>query len=271
MRHSLIDAARYDALTTSDVITAAGRTKWEARGRLSRADSVTTPAVLVVESHAINAKVDDLGWSTVATVTLDTAGKEAVVGFTLAPGESYLRGRIARLPGDAPALVSLDTSAAFVDATDSDASLFSKELRGFADGFLRIVAHAEEVVLGELFTSKRAQAGLPTPYGITPIAGNVEPWLPSLVSVYTRGFAERSAGVPAAPELIARMDLPGFGDCVRAAVILQAEHLFRRHKLTQSDEPSAVVTLRDYPPLAPGLTRALDKYTNTAMSVWRGR
>ena len=114
----------------------------------------------------------------------------------------------------------------------ADAADFSKEFRTFTDGMARLVALGEAAILRELLV------------------------------VDERGDLVVDAATEA----------PGFNAAIRAAIVQQAEHEFRRHKLQLSSDASAMVTLRDFPTLAPGVMLNLRRFrTRAPVSVWLGR
>lgn len=264
--HLLLAMARRAAAESSGAAPLAGRTALSFELDVAR---ITGALTVVCEASATG---DDDSWDALATVSPTESGRTPTA-VVAQPFHRYARARIAAIDS---ATLEARLVAPFMDPV-ADASLFTKELRAFGDGFARIVAEAEEAVMSEILKATR-KCAVPVPFATplaTPIpigaAPNDNPYLPTLIPVYTAEEAERLAGTPGALELTVTMDLPGFGDTMRAAIVLQAEHLFHRHKLQLSDEAAALVSLRAFPEIAPGLTRVLSKYANTALSVWRGR
>jgi hypothetical protein len=71
--------------------------------------------------------------------------------------------------------------------------------------------------------------------------------------------------------LDAYIDHPRFLDAMKRAVASQADHLFQRHRLGESKDPSAQVTLREMPYMGDGVMEHLAEFRPAASTVWRGR
>lgn len=167
-------------------------------------------------------------WTTAGTSAAIAALGVSTIAVTIPAGARYVRAFVASVTA---ATLSLDLPAPFVSAT-ADVADFSKEFRTFTDGFARLVALGEAVILRELLV------------------------------IDERGDLVVDAATEA----------PGFNAAIKAAIVQQAEHEFRRHKLKLASDPSAMVTLRDFPPLAPGVMLGLRRFrTQAPVSIWRGR
>lgn len=249
-------------------------------GRTRATVKLTVARLTNILVAVIGGSADGVSWDTLLTLGANAVGVQsksstaAPPDFTVQPWHRYVRASLTTITD---AVAEVELSAPFVDTTNTDdAALFSQEMRGFQDGFARIVGAAEDDVIGQLMRS----AGVPR-----------QPTLPGVETLpiwsgaqfgYTDRYGQSiydtnpNAVEPLSEtpdELIAdaRFELPGYGDAVRGAIVVQAEHRFRRYKLEQQNDPTSIKTLRDMPELAPGLMRQLDKYRNTAVSIFRGR
>lgn len=192
---------------------------------------------------------------TLATVTLNATGRTTKVASDLGvqAWDGYLRARVSAITGTV--VFGVRAEAAFLSGTDpNDLGLLSKELRGFS-GVVELVQAAEAEVVNLLVGSTPAPAA---DWAVTP----------SLLPV---GAVAPGATAPGGMELVVDLAQSGVVDAIRAAVVLQAEHLFRRHKLSNSAEPSALVTLRAMEGLAPGVEALLRPWRPAASRTWRGR
>ncbi|HEX5437157.1 MAG TPA: hypothetical protein VFW98_08355 [Gemmatimonadaceae bacterium] len=269
--HLLFGMAERSAVATSPAIPLAGRTRLAVTLDLAR---VASPVTVAIEAGATT---DDDAWDALVAfgpLAAPASARKVTTGdvpdFSVQPWHRFLRARITAIDGATTFAVRLD--APFIDAT-ADALLFQKEARSFADGFARLVSQAEDDVLGALLVRVN-QLGTPAllrPVDAMGVNVPINPYTPLIVGQLAPEVAELAAGTPGDPAIDARMELEGFSDAMRAAIVAQTEHLFRRRQLQMSTDPGAFVSLRDYPPLAPGLMDGLARYRNTSTSVWRGR
>jgi hypothetical protein len=249
--------------TTLDVggaVPLAGRTRLTAELAVG---VVTGTLDVVLEASATGTEGTYRTLVTLSAVAPGVVSKASPADFQLLAHDRVVRARVATITD---ATFELRLLAPWVTVT-ADAALFSKELRGFADGFARLVGEAEDTVMAELMPRQRPAVPL-YPRTATPM---VRALLPEVVDTYTAEQAERIAGQPLPLLLDANITLPGFGDAIRIAIVRQAEHLFRRHKLTQRDDPAALVTLRTLSDKAPGLMSGLARFRSESLVVWRGR
>lgn len=264
--HTLLAMTNQVAPTIGNTVALAGRSRITATTRIAR---TAGPLSLAIEASADNDLWDALHTFAESATGIFSAASPA--DFVVPAYYKYLRANLVSVTG---ALVECEITAPFIDTT-ADAALFSQELRGFADGFARIVGNAEDDVLGQLVRSanvprsgRMSPAALPiwsgVMFGYTDRYGQ---------SVYDSdpNITEQLAETPAELVSDARFDLAGFGEIVRAAIVRQAEHRFRRYKLEQQNDPASAVTLRSLAEIAPGLMRQLDKYRYSQLSAWRGR
>lgn len=269
--HTLLPMARRTATQDVAALPIAGRTR--------ALFTVITARVTNTLQVALGASPDGVTWDTLTLLNITTPGvvsrsaTAAPADFTIQPYHRYICATpLTVTDATFEAVLSLP----FVDTTvTADAALFSKELRAFSDGFARLVDLAEDEVMSELLRSAKvarraglAPAELPLWSGST--FGTTDRYGRSLYDS-NPDYTERLSSVPDELVTDASFDLPGFGDAVRSAIVQQAEHLHRRHKLQLANDPGSIKTLRDLPDLAPGLLRVLDKFRNVSSSVYRGR
>lgn len=247
--------AKRTAIETGGALPLAGRTSGKFVLDVAR---ITGGAVTVIIETSPTGEDDGLWTQLVSFGAINAVGttqKASIADWTLAAREKFVRARISTLTASEVAF-SVRADLPFVDAS-ADSALFSKELRSFADGFARIVGEAEDAVLRELMPRTNPTDVVGSPF-------------PSVVAL-SSSASELLGGLPDELVIDADMRLVGFGDEVRRAIVQQAEHLFRRHKLANSAEASALVSLRQMPLLAPGLMSGLERFRNQKSITWRGR
>lgn len=258
--HILLGMAERTAVESSAAVALAGRTKLTATLSVAAVSGTLT---VVIEASATGVEGS---YATLATF----AAINAPGVFTKIPGTditvaAYHRYVRARITGITDATLELSLLAPWMDTT-ADAALFSKELRSFGDGFARIVGVAEDTVMDELLP--RAKSA-PVDYSLYPReAGRFKP---EPVDTISQEYAEILAGLPVTLVLDANMTLAGFAAAIRAAIVAQSEHAFQRHKLSQRDDATALVSLRQFPKLAPGLMDGLSRFRPSTSITWRGR
>ena len=238
MIHDLLPLARYAELPTGAELSVWGRTAWTFRAYLSRPATIDPAASIVIESSPRAG--DDADWREVATLALADTAEVVSATATLGVTEHYLRARPTGA-GLAGATYSVQAEAAFVLTTGADVDLFGKELRSWSDGFARTLAEAERAVF-RLCT-------------VRPVSSS----------------ALGALAAPPAPYVDYAFDSPGAVDALRSAIVAQCEHLFRRYRLTQTNDPTAAVTLRQYSDVASVVPALLSPFRSSSIDAWMGR
>lgn len=248
------------APVTGGVVPLGGRTTLTAELAVG---AVTGTLDVVLEASPDGTEVTYRTLATLSAVAPGVVSKSTPTDIVLLPHDRLVRARVTTITS---ATFEVKLIAPWVDPA-VDGTLFSKELRSFADGFARLVGEAEETVMAELMPRQRPAVALFPRTGM-PIGRT---FTPEVVDSYNAAQGEAIAGQPLPLLLDADLTLPGFRDTIRRAIARQAEHLFRRHKLGQRDDAAALVTLRTLSEKAPGLMAELARYRSETLTVWRGR
>jgi hypothetical protein len=272
LTHQLLAMAARSDVETGAAVPLAGRTRWTATLRVGVIE-VAGSLDVVLEASATDA---DDSYETLAAFPQATADgtaslasfatAPAVADFTVQPWHRTLRARATAQTGDVTWEVEAAAPFVYVSVkTDPDAAMLSKELREFIDGLARLVNRAEEDVLSAILRAERGA------YTSHPLSYSDNPWKPSIVEYLSLPEREALSDAIQAVALDIDLTIPGVGDAMRAAIVAQAEHLFRRHKLERSESATAAVTLRDFPLLSREALPKLRPYRPERASIWRGR
>ena len=255
LRYHLFPLATRTGAEDGPWFPVAERTKWSVVvdvAFLSPGGSVTV--TLEASPTAEEATARALGSAIVAAVTGTTTRDAAALAIKAYDG--YLRARVTAVTGSA--VLRVTAEAPFVDGSDpKDQALLSKEVRGLSEVAV-LVAAAEDDVVARLVT--RSAVG--------PVADR--PFTPAAVGRPVEE-AEADAGAARGSALALDLAQPGAATAVRVAVVRQAEHRFRRSKLEQNPDHSALVTLRSLSELSSEVSVLLDPFRPIQGRRYRGR
>jgi hypothetical protein len=245
---------------TSPAVAVAGRAAWT--WTLDVADLSAGGSLTVVLERTDRA---DGTWTTLSTVTATEMGTTETALPTLTAAQTRLhvlyRARVSALTGTAVASVRLGAPF-FTLAAEADAQLLTKELREYRDGGFRLTQQAEDDVLTMLLRQPAPVATL--------LDTETPTFLPPVITPDPLD-TEALADAATTPYLDLDLTIDGVGTAIRREIAEQAEHLYQREKLRQSRDPAALVSLRTWSALAPGLGRFVAPYRRRGARVWRGR
>lgn len=263
MKDLLLGLAERSAVINGGAFPIAGRTRWQATVRVaSLTAGASVQVVLEVSPTAADGSwvtVLDFGsLNTVGSTTKDSRTTTSEWDAQITDRDVWLRARVAAITGKV--VFDVTAESPWLDpnyAPHSD--WLSNDLRTY--GNLRaILRTAEADLLAIVLDTERGRFN-----------GAAVDHAPPIVDFSTPAVAELLSETPTGQVWVADPTLPGFGETMQALMAEQAEHLYTREKLRRGTTPAALVTWRETPRMAPGITDRLRRFIPTGLTVWRGR
>lgn len=235
--YRLLDTGRLTGTQDGHRFPTAGRTSWTLTFEVQTLDGVTGLTLAVEASPTGNA---DAEFETIHSAALSSTGETVVSssfsGRAINARDVWLRGAVTSVTGSGHYAARIYAAAPFFDPEDGSADLLllRREIRSYDD-----------TGTGE---------------GRTRLIERAEGDVLTRLRIGALGELKQ-----------ANLTQSGALSTIKDAIALQTDHLMQREGLAQSRDPSARVSLREFPRYAPGLDTVLQPVLWESAGIWRGR